>query len=222
MPVDDYSFSLEYFGSGHPDRSGVLRELHEELLGHSPIVLLGPDFVERVYYSELPKLDLVFGAIARVDGEPVGFIAITEDSSGFMAEAIRRRWYHVARVLMTSIVKRPKRILGVWDAIKIMGGRQQAPRAAEPVAELLSFGVVEKFRQASFVRKSGLKVGRALYDYAMEDLVRRGCTTVKVLVDTDNRDVRMMYSALGWNVTDADVAGWRTPQVEFQKELPET
>jgi GNAT superfamily N-acetyltransferase len=210
--------SIQPFGGAHPDRSKLLRELHETLLGHSPVVMLGPDFMERIYYTLLPEMDLVFGAVAWVDGEAAGFIAITEDSDNFMGEAIRHKWYLVAWVLMTSILRDPRRILGVWDTLKIMSGRQ-APRAALPVAELLSFGVLEKFRRAAFVRNSGLKVGRVLYDYAIEELARRGCTSAKVLVDTENRDTRMMYSALGWQVTNPDVPGWRAPQVEFQKEL---
>ncbi|MDJ0909435.1 MAG: GNAT family N-acetyltransferase [Woeseiaceae bacterium] len=214
----DARLSIAPFGVGHPDCSEDLKMLHQELLGHSPVVLLGPDFLERVYYSKLPELGLVFGAIARIDGKPAGFIAVTEDSDGFMSTAIRRRWYLIAWVLTISILKRPKRILGIWEALKIMRGRE-AQRTEEPMAELLSFGVTEEFRGAAFVRKTGLKVGGLLYDYAVEELKRRGCKSAKVLVDQDNRNVKMMYSALGWTVTNSDVPGWQTPQVELQTDL---
>ncbi|NJO12551.1 MAG: hypothetical protein HC872_02790 [Gammaproteobacteria bacterium] len=77
-------YSLVPFGAASPAPAADLAYLHAQLLPHSPVALLGPDFMQKFYYSALPRLGLIFGAVAYVDEAPAGFIVATADSSGFM------------------------------------------------------------------------------------------------------------------------------------------
>ena len=212
------SYRIQPFGRGHPANARDLCRLHFELLPHSPVVLLGERFVEKFYYPVLTKMDLLFGAIAYLDGRPVGFIAVTDDAGGFMGRAIIRHPFALAWTMMISVLSDPRRLAALYEAWQIMRGRTGSGDA-EPAAELLSFGVLPAYRTAKFVRSTGTKVGQDLFDTAMTQLNKRSVDTVAALVDQNNKEVAMMYRARGWRLHDPDVAGWRTPQVEFRIDL---
>ena len=57
---------LRAFGPEMPPRVGDISDLHERMLPTSPIVLLGRPFVERFYYSVLPRAGAIFGFVAYV------------------------------------------------------------------------------------------------------------------------------------------------------------
>ncbi len=219
MPVR--RLELRKFGGGEERVAFAdLARLHAELLGHSPVVGLGPRFVRDFYYKVLPRLDLIFGYVAYVDEEPAGFIVVTEDSDGFMGRAIRQHWFRAAGVLAMSVMGNPLRLRALWQVLQIMRGR--TTRSSEnPTAELLSFGVREPFRKSASVRKSGIKLGRELYSAAVSELLARDCNSVKALVDKENKATQLMYSALGWHVSNPDVEGWEVPQVELTKHFRE-
>ena len=212
------SYSIKAIGDGEPVPAGDLRTLHFSLLPHSPVVLLGPRFVEHFYYPKLVEMGLLFGAIAYWDDRPVGFIAVTQDASGFMGRAIKRHPIKLAWTMLVSVLADPRRLAALYEALQIMRNREPA-ETSEPVAELLSFGVIEEFRSAGFARKTGVKVGRDLFGKAIEQLRERGVATVAALVDQDNKEVCLMYRAMGWTVHDPDVKGWKTPQIEFRTRL---
>lgn len=209
-------YRIESFGEAGdaPAPAAVLTALHTALLPDSPVVGLGRDFMERFYYRSLPALQLIYGAVAYVDDQPAGLIVATHDSDGFMRTALHRRWWLIAWVLGGALLRKPRRAAALWEAIRIMGNRETAARA-EPIGELLSFGVLPEFRSARFVRHSGLRVGQDLMQTALDRLRAHGVQAVCALVDKDNVTVKLMYRGLGWRLTADDVPGWRTPQVEF-------
>ena len=212
------SYSVKAIRKGEPVPAGDLRELHFALLPHSPVVLLGPRFVERFYYPRLVEMGLLFGAIAYWDNRPIGFISVTQDAAGFMGRAIKRHPIKLAWTMLVSVLADPRRLGALYEALQIMRNREPAD-TSEPLAELLSFGVVEEFRKAGFARKTGVKVGRDLFGIAIEQLREREVATVAALVDQDNKEVCLMYRAMGWTVHNPDVKGWRTPQIEFRTGL---
>lgn len=206
--------TLRRFESGEEAPAADLARLHREMLPHSPIVALGPRFMESFYYGVLPRDGAIFGAVAYYDGRPAGFIVATEDSDGFMSRAIRRHFLRLSGVMLWTIVTQPSSIAGIWETMGIMRDRGGGGRS-EPVAELLSFGVLPAYRAAGFVRETGIRFGKDLMDAAMAQLLSRGCREVRALVDEDNVEVKLLYRALGWRLSDTAPAGWRTPQVEF-------
>lgn len=191
-----------------------LARLHGELMPHSPVVLLGPRFMERFYYRVLPEMGLAVGAVAYVDEAPAGFIVATRDSDGFMGQAIRRHWLYLGWLIGTSVLLEPTRIGALWEAVQIMRNRTTSERR-EDAGELLSFGVLPEFRSARFVRRTGVKISQDLMACALRLLDRQGVQVVRSLVDQDNLDVKLMYRGLGWELSATEVGGWRTPQVEF-------
>jgi ribosomal protein S18 acetylase RimI-like enzyme len=210
--ADDYR--LEPFGPGCADRSEVLARLHADLLAHSPIALLGPDFMQRFYYRVLPQLGLICGQIAMVDGRPAGFIVATHDASGFMQSAIRRRFLGLCWVLTTSMLRQPGRAIAVWEALQILRGLPRSD-SRKPVAELLSFGVLPAFRSRDFVARRRLKISQDLLRAALLQLDERDASRVRVIVDADNLEARLFYLGNGWKPGAQRVPGWRRESVEF-------
>lgn len=198
-------------------RSAVVTDiasLHAELLPHSPVAMLGAPFMERFYYSVLPRLGLLFGAVAYVENTPAGFIVATDDSAGFMREGIRRAWPSLIWTLAWSMLSDPRRIGALAEARAINQG-VQAPAAAGRVGEMLSFGVRPRFRERGFVMRTGLRISQRLLEHAMSELAARGVSESRAIVDADNLEARMFYLGLGWQPGAGKVPGWRKHTVEF-------
>lgn len=191
-----------------------LAALHAQLLGHSPVALLGPDFMRRFYYTALPQMGLIFGAVAYVDSEPAGFIVATADSAGFMRTGIRRAWWRLGWTMLSSLVRNPARVAAVWEAFGIMRGVEQAP-SEKPVGELLSFAVLPQFRERRFVARAGLRISQDLLREAMKGLRLAGVTHGRAIVDADNLEARLFYLGNGWTPGLARVPGWAKHTVEF-------
>ena len=208
------AYRIEPFDAASGDRSAHLAMLHAELLAHSPVALLGPDFMRRFYYRTLPKMGLIFGAVAYVDDEPAGFIVATQNSSGFMQEALRSRFVEIAAVLGWSVVRQPSRIGAIWEALQIMRGLP-APDPSQPAGELLSFGVLPRYRARDFILRTRLRISQDLLKAVVRQLSDRGVGAVRVIVDADNVEARMFYLGNGWRPGLDVVPGWRKKTVEF-------
>lgn len=215
MARDFVPYRLEPFGADCPDRSADLAFLHGELLAHSPVALLGPDFMARFYYRVLPRLGLICGLVAYVGDKPAGFIVATHDSSGFMQTALRRQFLRVAGVLAWSVVRNPSRIVAIWEAVQIMRGLPP-PTPGQPNGEMLSFGVLPEYRSREFMARTRLKISQDLLKGALEQLRQRGVDRCRVIVDADNLEARLFYLGNGWRPgMDGFVPGWRKKTVEF-------
>ena len=119
---DIVSYWLAPFDERSADHSRELAQLHAALLAHSPVALLGPDFLRRFYYRDLPRMGLIFGQVAYVNGQPAGFIVATHDSWGFMRTAVRKHFLRVAFVMTWSVLRDPRRLGAIWEALQIMRG----------------------------------------------------------------------------------------------------
>lgn len=208
------SYRVEAFDASSPDRSDHLAALHAALLGHSPVALLGPDFLQRFYYRSLPRMGLIFGQVAYVDDRPAGFIVATAEASTFMQQAIRRRFPRIALVMLGSVLRDPRRLGAVWEAVQIMRGLPP-PDPAAPQGELLSMGVLPEFRSREFIVRTRLRIGTDLLAAALRQLQERDAGRVRVIVDADNLEARLFYSSQGWVPGLSRVPGWRKETVEF-------
>lgn len=207
-------YRLEPFGAACGDLSAELGRLHGELLPHSPVALLGPEFLQRFYYRTLPRLGLISGQVAFVDGRPAGFIVATHDSAGFMRAAIRRHFPRIAGILTVSVLRDPRRIAAIWEGLQILRGLPpQAP--GQMRGEILSMGVLPEFRRREFLVRTRLRIGQDLLAAALEQLEARGVSEVRAIVDADNLEARLFYSGQGWIPGLARVPGWRKETVEF-------
>ena len=179
------------------------------------MALLGPQFMEQFYYADLPRMDLIFGAIAYVDDVPAGFIVGTANSSSFMQQALKKKFFKVASVMALSVLRSPRRMAAVWEALQIM--RNLPPPDAESAAagEILSFGVLPQFRTREFLMKTKLRISQDLLKAVMSEFAARGVPRARVIVDHDNLEARLFYLGNGWQPGMGLVPGWRKKTVEF-------
>lgn len=189
--------------------------LHDSLLSHSPVALLGPHFMSGFYYSALPRMGLISGAVAYIDDKPAGFIVVTDDSSGFMQKAIRRSLFQVGWVMFISVLRDPKRIAAVWEALQIMRNLPAPDPQAPASGEVLSFGVLPEFRTREFMIRNKLRISQDLLKAAMAQFTEKRVSRVRVIVDADNREARLFYLGNGWQPGLDVVPGWRKKTVEF-------
>lgn len=218
------AYRVDAFNASRPAPTADLAALHGQLLAHSPVALLGPEFMQGFYYSVLPRMDLIFGATAYVNDRPAGFIVATADSAGFMRAGLRRAWLRLGWVMFSSVIRHPvERIKAIREAFDIMRGVEQAP-SPSPVGELLSFAVLPEFRERRFVTQTRLRISQDLIREAMNGLRAAGVTSARAIVDADNLEARLFYLGNGWTPGLAKVAGWRKHTVEFlwQAELTTT
>lgn len=215
--VSSPTYVVRPFGPAADPPSRDLTRLHAELLPTSPVVALGPRFMEGFYYRFLPLDGHVFGAVAYVDGEPAGFVTATEDSAGFMRAAVRRRAPRAAWSLAASLVTAPRGAQGLLEAMAIDSGRRA--ETTEPIGEMLSLGVRPPFRRVGFVRRTGINVAADLVGHAVRELAARGVPRVRAVVDADNVAVQVFLRALGWELVRGEVPGWRVPSREFEWRL---
>lgn len=214
-------YEIREFGSGNAPGAApasALAQLHTKLLEHSPVVLLGPEFMAEFYYSVLPADELIFGAIACVDGRPAGFIVATADAEGFMSKAVRRHAARIAWTCAKSVVRSPRRILAMKEAVDIQRNVSSTGYGPE-VGELLSFGVLKEYRTRAFVQRSGVTIGADLLQVALRQQRARGKRTLRAIVDKDNLEAQLFYRAQGWRVGLKSVEGWRVPTMEFLIDL---
>jgi len=218
--------SYEIRNIGQAADSGVaaaqardLAALHAELLGHSPLVLMGPGFVENFYYSVLPAEGYISGSLAYVDDKPAGFIVATGDPNGFMSKAMRRYWLRISMILFKTVLRRPGSIAGLVEASRIQSN-VKAENYGPEVGELLSFGVLPEYRRRAFVKASGFQIGADLLGRATASLAAEGKTRIRAIVDKDNLEAQFFYRGQGWRVGLADVKGWSVPTMEFLVDLP--
>lgn len=208
------SYRLAPFGEACADLSVELARLHGELLAHSPVALLGPEFLQRYYYRTLPRLGLIVGQVAYVDDQPAGFIVGTHDSAGFMRAAIRRHFLRIGVVLTASVLRDPRRIAAIWEGLQIMRGLPPSAVGQAP-GEILSMGVLPEFRSREFCARTRLRIGQDLLAAVLDQLRARGVSEARAIVDADNLEARLFYSGQGWVPGLSRVPGWRKETVEF-------
>ena len=206
-------FGIPEFGLDERSVADLAR-LHAELLGHSPLVLMGQDFMEEFYYRVLPLGSYVSGAIAYVNEEPAGFIVATGDPDGFMSRALKKHFFLVAWIMLKSVLKNPARILAMKEAWEIQAN-VKAEGYGPDIGELLSFGVMPEFRSRQFINESGLHISSDLLAVSIRHLRLQKKKTVRAIVDKDNLEAQFFYRANGWRVGLKLVKGWRVPTMEF-------
>jgi ribosomal protein S18 acetylase RimI-like enzyme len=209
------AYEIVPFDCGHLPTAADLARLHCQLLPNSPISLLGPLFAKAFYYKLLPQQGLIWGAVAYVGRQPVGFIVATHDPENFMGQALRRHWLYLLWIVALSVLQNPiPRLAAVWEALQIM---RHLPTLTIPdrEAELLSFGVLENYRFATYGRQSGHHISGDLLNLLQQRLQALGLPSIRAVVDVDNTAGRSFYRRVGWQLRRHGIAGWRIPSVEL-------
>lgn len=213
-------YCIKNFGIRGLSRNEVqdVSSLHNELLPHSPVVKMGPEFMEKFYYRSLIDGGLVCGATAYVDDDPAGFVVATNEPESFMMAAFRQHWLMCISSIGLAIVKRPARVMAMIEAYRIQKhvGMQLFE---DGVGELLSFGVREKYRSRKFVNREQTHIAVDLLNTATAQLKKGGARRVRAVVDQDNLEAKFFYRANGWRIGAPSVGGWKVPTLEFLLDL---
>lgn len=208
-------YRLEPFGKNVPAPAKDLAMLHAELLPTSPLAKLGPQFLERFYYTDLPREGYIFGAVAYVNDCPAGFVVATYDSNGFMKAALRHLWGRLVWEIGTTILFHPLIIRSIWEALSIMRSRK-TEESDRPEGEILSMGVLPAYLDPRFVRKTGLRLSNDLFQEVMTQLQHaKKLVLIRAIVDADNFPAQMFYQGVDWKMERGHVPGWKIPSVEF-------
>lgn len=191
-----------------PDNPAHVRaaaELHERLLGRSPIPRLGRLFMTRFYYSRLVKDALVHCYLYRVEEQFVGFLSLTEKPNSFMNEGTHRHFFRLSLVLFLALLVNPSRIRILWQTLKVAHRKTQAADG-EGIGELLSFGVLQEFA----TRKDGdhgLRIPNLLFEHGIRHFQERGFRRVQWTVDKDNLTAMILYRSYGATL-EKGAAAW--------------
>jgi ribosomal protein S18 acetylase RimI-like enzyme len=207
------------FGNGTAAPADDLHRLHAALLPTSPVLRYGPRFVKHFYYDVLPRDRQIFGWVGYMGDEPIGFVAATVDSAGFMSKALRHHWPRLGWLIGTSLLISPARLRAVWQDVRLMLARGHEP--APDTGEILSLGVRPGYREARFIRETGVHIAQDLMDRALTQLAASGVELIRAVVDADNRAAQISYSASGWELDRRHVQGWSIPSVQFVWRVPQ-
>lgn len=192
------------------DAEGLDRvtELHMELLGFGPMAQFGGRVIRETIYAIALKHDVLKVVIAEVDGQPAGFIAYTTKRQVFHSELLRKNPLRVAWVMLLALLEQPRRLRHIPRAFKVVFSRSEVPEAlAEIKSEVVCFGVRPAYLTPDFVRKTSLRVGLQLLDYAFADLRQNGCAETVMIADADNSKVLFFYQSLGAELTPCVFGG---------------
>lgn len=192
------------------DAEGLDRvtELHMELLGFGPMAQFGGRVIRETIYAIALKYDVLKVVIAEVDGQPAGFIAYTTKRQVFHSELLRKNPLRVAWVMLLALLEQPRRLRHIPRAFKVVFSRSEVPEAlAEIKSEVVCFGVRPAYLTPDFVRKTSLRVGLQLLDYAFADLRQNGCAETVMIADADNSKVLFFYQSLGAELTPCVFGG---------------
>jgi len=196
--------------SDDPEHVRAAASLHQALLGESPIPGLGWMFMTRFYYTQLVKDELIRCYLYRLDGEYVGFLAVTDQPLSFMGEGVRRHYVRLALILALSLCQKPSRAR-IMFATSAASRRRATTEGTDRLGEILSIGVLEAFR-GQRVDPGGKRISAALLDAGIRYLSDRGCRRIELNVDQDNVRAIRFYQSYGFVLERSPLAlphDWR-------------
>ncbi len=218
MPGNAARHGLELGEVLPSDAAGLeaIAELHMELLDYGPMAGLGARFVREVCYRAHMDEGVLRVMLARVDGVPAGFVAVTPYSLSFHRSGLRKHAVLAGWETLRSIVSRPSRIPKLLRALRVLGSRRhEVERTEEVLGEVVCIAVRPQFLSGRFQRESGLRLSQLLVQRSAEYLRRAGVEDMRMLVDADNRPVLMLYHLMGAHFKGYQLGGEPMTEVWF-------
>lgn len=192
-PTPDWA--IEAVGGGDRESLAAVARLHVDLLPHG-LGLLGPRFVLEFLYKPGLQQGKLHVGLARVDGIPAGFVTFTTCPEAYAGGGLDKQLPRATAALTSSALHDPRVVGAAWKVVRRSGER--SPGAIETAeAEVLAFGVQPEFRSGPFIRATGIRLSRALFDHAADRLVATGYHTVQANVEADNLPTLQFYRFLG-------------------------
>lgn len=175
-----------------------IAKLHLELLHFGPMARLGELFLRCFCYEILIRDGLMKAALYEVNRRPAGFIAYTDRSISFHRMAIRRHIGKVAFLVALSIVREPMVLLRLPKAVRLMFSRRAEQQfEQDPLAEILAIGVLQEYTKPAFIKKTGVRISKALVSHAASYFRQVGLKRMRVVVQQVNKPALFFYHSLG-------------------------
>ncbi|HEY4634585.1 MAG TPA: hypothetical protein VIH00_11785 [Candidatus Limnocylindrales bacterium] len=177
------------------DALAAVAGLHVRLLPHG-IGQLGPGFLlDFLYRPGLRRGGLHVG-VARIDAAAAGFVTFTTEADTYAGAGLTAQLPTAILALSKSAVRDPRVLRAAWQLLRKSGERADGIVGSVD-SEILAFGVLPEYRSGQFVRSTGIRLSRALFDHAAVRLLELGHTQVQANVEADNLATLQFYRFLG-------------------------
>jgi ribosomal protein S18 acetylase RimI-like enzyme len=177
------------------DALALVAGLHVRLLPHG-IGQLGPGFLLDFLYRPGMRSSGLHVGLARIDEKPAGFVTFTTNASVYAGAGLTAQLPTAVMALSRSALRDPRVLRAAWQLLRRSGERADGV-APSVDAEILAFGVLPEYRSGQFVRSTGIRLSRALFDHAATRLLDMGHTQVQANVEADNLATLQFYRLLG-------------------------
>lgn len=188
--------SIDIVGLEDAAALSAVARLHVDLLPHGLGQLGGRFLIDFLYLPGLRARRLHVG-LACLDGDPVGFVTFTTSSRDYAAAGLGHQLPRALMALAASAVRDPRILGAAWRMLRKSGERAEGDIAEAADAEILAFGVLPEYRSGAFVRATGIRFSRALFDHAAARLGASGARSVQANVEADNLATLQFYRYLG-------------------------
>lgn len=191
-------------------------EMHMELLHFGPMAGLGESFVREVCYRSLLRAGVLSVAILEVDAQPAGFVAYTSNSYDFHRLGMRSSWFVAATELLKACIRQWRHLGRIFRAVGVLLSRRQEQQP-EPGAngEVVCVAVRPEYLRPAFARSRRFRASEGLIRYAAAQLSDRYVSSMRMLVDAENKAVLLLYHSLGARFEPYEQAGEEMVQVWF-------
>jgi len=169
------------------EHAARVAELHCAALAGDFLPSLGKGFLT-VFYQGVLDLDVGFGFVTVADGQPVGFVLGSADTSVLFKRVIASRAVSLALRAVPAVLRRPALIGNVLETFLYPGKEEAIPHKAELV--VIGFDVAYR----------GRGLGRGLVDALNNALRAQGISSYKVTVLQANQGANAFYRALGFQL----------------------
>ena len=164
--------------------------LHIKLFGEiGPIAQLGEHLIASYCYGHLIRTGMMKAVLFDVGDQSVGLAAYTGDVVALHEAALRRHLPFVLRETLRSLIRQPRLLARLPGVAMLIWERhsERMPSSGPPFAEVVTFGVLPRYRTHKFVQRSGLHVPDLLLDHVLDDLRTLGYPRVRGVVLTSNK-----------------------------------
>lgn len=146
---------------------------------------LGLPFL-RVLYVGFAGCSQSYGTVAVHNGQTVGVIVGTDDTSRLFRELIGRQWLRVGVAAAQGVLRHPSLLRMAWRAMRYPSEAERE----EGVGELLFIGVDPPERHHG--------IGTALLEALLQESRARGLRALSVTVDASNATAIRFYEEHGF------------------------
>jgi hypothetical protein len=174
----------------NPTDALAAARLHIKLFGQiGPIAQLGEHLLKTYCYSHLIRTGMMQAVFVEVAGQPVGLAAYTGNSTMLHEAALRSHLPFVFRQTLRALLRRPALVARLPGAALLLWERRREKirQADGAFAEVISFGVLPRYRTHTFLQRTGLRVPDLLLDHVLNDLRAQGYPRVRGVVLLSNK-----------------------------------